>query len=73
MIERRIKRSPSFLERVAQPTVKGSQLILYFSTCVSHVLRSSRGRDKILGVVQHVSDLYKQSMLDYLYEHRIKE
>ncbi|CAG9331290.1 unnamed protein product [Blepharisma stoltei] len=69
----KVKRSSSFLELMAQPTVKGSQLILYFSTCVSHVLRSSRGRDKILGVVQHLSDLYKNCMIDYLAENRIRE
>ncbi|CAG9328876.1 unnamed protein product [Blepharisma stoltei] len=66
MSKRKIKRSLSFLELLAQPTVKISQLILYFKTCEIHVLRSSRGRDKILGIVQYLSYLYKNSLIDYL-------
>ena len=71
--ERRIMKSPSFLERMAEPTKKGSELVMFVCTSVSYVLRSSVGRDKLLGCAQYSSDLYKACMLDYLTTHRIRE
>ncbi|CAG9334080.1 unnamed protein product [Blepharisma stoltei] len=72
---RGVKKSPSIsiLEKLSHPTLKGSYLILFISSNVSHLLRSTRGRDKLLGVVQYLADLYKQCMLDYLSSLRIRD
>ena len=37
------------------------------------ILSFSKGRDKFLGLIQHVSNLYKHCMIDYLSRYRIKE
>jgi Peroxisomal biogenesis factor 11 (PEX11) len=68
-----MKKSPSFIYRVANPTLKGSQLILYASSCITQILKSSRGRYKIFGIIQYLAGLYKDCMLDYLQSYRIKE
>jgi hypothetical protein len=68
-----MNRSPSFFASLAGPTLKGPQLILYISSCVTQILRSSRGRYKLFGVVQYLAALYKDCMLDYLHLYRIKE
>jgi hypothetical protein len=69
---RRVASSSSFLSSLASPTIKGSQLFLYFSASVAHILRISHGRDKIFRLIQSISELYKQCMLEYLEEFRIK-
>ncbi|CAG9319049.1 unnamed protein product [Blepharisma stoltei] len=68
-----IKRSPSFFDHLTSPTVTGSKLLLESSICFSHILSSSHGRDKILGVIQYSADLYKQCMLEFLSETRIRK
>ena len=67
------RRSSSFFANIAAPTLKTSQLLVYFSTSVSHILKQSHGRDKILGLIQNVADLYKQCMLEYLTLYHIRE
>ena len=66
-------RSSSLFANIAAPTLKTSQLLVYFSTSVSHILKQSHGRDKILGLIQNISDLYKQCMLEYLSLYHIRE
>lgn len=63
---RRVTSSSSFLSSLASPTFKGSQLLLYFSNSVAHILRMSHGRDKVFGLLQNLSELYKQCMIEYL-------
>lgn len=67
------KSSSTFFSNLASPTLKGSQLLLYFSASVSHILRQSTGRDKVFGLFQAIADLYKNCMLDYLRLYRIRE
>jgi hypothetical protein len=66
-------RSSSFFSEIAGPTLKTSQLLLYFSASVSHILKLSNGRDKALGLIQNMADLYKHCMLEYLNFYRIRE
>lgn len=68
-----MKRSPSFFDKLKNPTKQGSYLILFVSSNASLLLRSTRGRDKLLGVVQYIADLYKQCMIDYLAFFRIRD
>ena len=65
--------SSTFFSSIAGPTLKGSQLLFYFTSSVSHILKLSTGRDKILGLIQNISDLYKQCMIEYLALYRIRE
>lgn len=60
------KSTSQIFSNLATPTLNASQLLLYFSASVSHILKLSHGRDKILGLIQNVADLYKQCMLEYL-------
>ena len=69
---RRVASSSSILSSLASPTIKGSQLLLYFSASVSHILRISHGRDKIFRLIQSIAELYKQCMIEYLEGFRIK-
>jgi hypothetical protein len=61
------------LSGLALPALKGSQLLLYFSASVAHILRLSHGRDKVFGLLQNIADLYKQCMFEYLRLYRIRE
>lgn len=63
---KRVTSSSSFLSSLASPTFKGSQLLLYFFSSVAHILRMSHGRDKVFGLLQNLSELYKQCMIEYL-------
>ena len=51
----------------------GSHLVKYVSTHTSSILKSSKGRDKILGFIQYLLDVYKECMLDYLSSRRVRE
>jgi Peroxisomal biogenesis factor 11 (PEX11) len=66
-------KSRSFIDGLATPTVKGSQIILFVLNNIGKLLTVSKGRDKILGLVQHICDLYKQCMLEYIAAYRVKE
>lgn len=68
-----MKKSPSFFSSLTSPTLKGSQLILYLSSAITQILKSSRGRYKIFGIMQYLAALYKDCKLDYLNSYRIRE
>lgn len=70
---RGFRSTSSFFTSFAGPTLKTSQLLAYFTTSVSHILKLSNGRDKILGLIQNIAELYKQCMLEYLNLYRIRE
>ena len=68
-----MKKSPSFFSSLTSPTLKGSQLILYISSTITQILKSSRGRYKIFGIIQYLAALYKDCKIDYLNSYRIRE
>ena len=68
-----MKKSPSFFSSLTSPTLKGSQLILDLSSTVTQILKSSRGRYKIFGIIQYLAALYKDCKLDYLNSYKIRE
>lgn len=68
-----MKKSPSFFSSLTSPTLKGSQLILYISSSITQILKSSRGRYKIFGIIQYLAALYKDCKIDYLNSYRIRD
>lgn len=54
-------------------TLKSKQAIRFLSKSTSQILKSSTGRDKILGFIQYSAELYKESMMDYLSSKRVRE
>lgn len=68
-----MKKSPSFFSSLTSPTLKGSQLILYVSSSITQILKSSRGRYKIFGIIQYLAALYKDCKIDYLNSYRIRD
>ena len=65
-------KNQSFNE-LAIHTSKGSHILIAFVGSVGRILSISKGRDKFLGLIQHMSDLYKKCMIDYLSAYRTKE
>lgn len=55
------------------PHVSLKPSLRYLNSCTMQILRSSRGRYKVFGIIQCLSALYKHCMLDYLASYRIKE
>lgn len=55
------------------PQVNIKTALRYINSCIIQLLRSSRGRYKLFGIIQCAAALYKDCMLDYLASYRIKE
>lgn len=66
-------RSISFLNEFAFETRKGSQVLIYMFKCIGNILIMSKGRDKILGLIQQYCDLYKLCMIEYTTAYRMRE
>ncbi|OMJ65148.1 hypothetical protein SteCoe_37905 [Stentor coeruleus] len=66
-------RSRSFINGVATETAKGSQILFLVFRSVGNLLTMSRGRDKLLGLIQQICDLYKQCMIEYIKAYRVNE
>ena len=66
-------RSMSFLNDFACETKKGSQVLIHMFRSISDILILSKGRDKVLGIIQQICDMYKQCMLEYIKTYRLRE
>lgn len=66
-------RSTSFFNEFACETRKGSQILIYMFKCTGDILTMSKGRDKILGLIQQICDLYKLCMIEYTTAYRMRE